>query len=185
MAWHKGAWWPLAVKEWYAPKASQHMFDPYSALLLVVGLLFHLLWGTDDIDSWIYGFLLALGLELVWEIIGNSKFVLKRIRENSGTSGEYIGDSIQNIAGDLFSCAFGYVLGTFFAALELWWLSLVLIVISEVACILYMRDSLALTVITLLVRSEKLKQWQLCKLPESARAQPSMWSLWRPAKKAC
>ena len=51
MAWHKGTWWPLAVKvktnvllwkegwivlvinilfqEWYAPKASQHMFDPY------------------------------------------------------------------------------------------------------------------------------------------------------------
>merc|ERR1712098_118353 len=79
MAWHVGTWWPLAVKEWYTPKASQHVFDPYSALLLVVGLLFHLLWGTDDIDSWIYGFLLALGLELVWELIGNSKFVLKRI----------------------------------------------------------------------------------------------------------
>ena len=103
---------------------------------------------TINFLSWIYGFLLALGLELVWELIGNSKFVLKRIRENSGTSGEYIGrrimncnssvssssgDSIQNIAGDLFSCAFGYVLGTFFAALELWWLSLVVIVISEVS----------------------------------------------------
>merc|ERR1712059_124782 len=173
MAWHKGTWWPLAVKEWYAPKASQHMFDPYSALLLVVGLLFHLLWGTDDIDSWIYGFLLALGLELVWEIIGNSKFVLKRIRENSGTSGEYLGDSIQNIAG------------AFLAALELWWISLVVIIISEVACIIYMRDSLLLTVITLFVHSEKLKQWQLCKLPEVAKTAPSMWSLWRTTKKTC
>ena len=43
MAWHKGTWWPLYVKEWYAPKSSQHMFDPYSFCLLVLGLLFHLL----------------------------------------------------------------------------------------------------------------------------------------------
>ena len=92
MAWHKGNWWPLFVKEWYPPKASQHMFDPYSFCLVVVGLVFHLLWGTDDIDQWIYGFLLALGLELVWEIVGNTPAVLKRIRENNGTSGEYIGN---------------------------------------------------------------------------------------------
>ena len=91
MAWHKGSWWPLFVKEWYAPRSSQHMFDPYSFCLIVLGLLFHLLWGTDDIDYWIYGFLAALLLELVLEIVGNSQFVLKRIRNNSGTSGEYIG----------------------------------------------------------------------------------------------
>ena len=67
------------------------MFDPYSFCLVVVGLVFHLLWDTDDIDQWISGFLLALGLELVWEIVGNTPVVLKRIRENNGTSGEYIG----------------------------------------------------------------------------------------------
>ena len=91
MAWHKGSWWPLFVKEWYAPKSSQHMFDPYSFCLVVLGLLFHLLWGTDDIDYWIFGFLAALLIELVLEIVGNSQFVLNRIRNNSGTSGEYIG----------------------------------------------------------------------------------------------
>ena len=91
MAWHKGSWWPLFVKEWYAPRSSQHMFDPYSFCLIVLGLLFHLLWGTDDIDYWIFGFLAALLLELLLEIVGNSQFVLKRIRNNSGTSGEYIG----------------------------------------------------------------------------------------------
>merc|ERR1712106_574289 len=117
MAWHKETWWPLYVKEWYAPKSSQHMFDPYSFCLLVLGLLFHLLWGTDNIDNWIFGFLLAIGLELVWEIIGNSKLVLKRIRDNSGTSGEYIGDSIQNIFGDFFSCAVGSIIGSFFVAI--------------------------------------------------------------------
>ena len=91
MAWHKGTWWPLYVKEWYTPKASQHVFDPYSFCLVVAGLLCHLLWGTEELDSWLPGFLLAIGLELIWEIIGNTKFVLARIRNNNGTSGEYLG----------------------------------------------------------------------------------------------
>ena len=93
MAWHKGTWWPLFVKEWYAPRSSQHMFDPYSFCLVVLGLVFHLLWGTDDIDYWIYGFLAALLIELGLEVVGNSQFVLKRIRNNSGTSGEYTGNT--------------------------------------------------------------------------------------------
>ena len=91
------------MKEWYAPKSSQHMLDPYSFCLLVLGLVFQLLWGTDDCDTWIFGFLLALGLELLWEVIGNSQFVLKRIRDNSGTSGEYIGKSFFQLS----ICSFG------------------------------------------------------------------------------
>jgi len=186
MAWHKGTWWPLAVKEWYAPKASQHMFDPYSLTLLVLGLVFHLLWGTDDIDNWVYGFLLAVGLELVWEIIGNSKFVLKRIRDNSGTSGEYIGDSIQNILGDLVSCALGYILGTVFAAVELWWLSIVLVLLIEVGLVLYMRDSLVLMGVTFVVRSEKIRNWQICKIPDAAGQKSwKQWMFPSSAKRNC
>merc|ERR1711913_117398 len=166
MAWHKGSWWPLFVKEWYAPRSSQHMFDPYSFCLIVLGLLFHLLWGTDDIDYWIFGFLAALLLELVLEIVGNSQFVLKRIRNNSGTSGEYIGDSVQNIIGDIFSVGLGYILGTVFLAVDLWYLSIVWAIVSEVVCVLYMRDSLLMTITTILVHSDKLKTWQLAKLPK-------------------
>merc|ERR1712142_1247251 len=165
MAWHVGTWWPLAVKEWYTPKASQHVFDPYSFCLVVAGLLCHLLWGTEELDSWLPGFLLAIGLELIWEIIGNTKFVLARIRNNNGTSGEYLGDSLQNILGDLLSCGGGYLLGTLFAPLELWWLSLVWLVLSELACILYMRDSLLLNILSLVVHSDKLVSWQLARVP--------------------
>jgi len=172
MAWHKGTWWPLFVKEWYAPRSSQHMFDPYSFCLVVLGLVFHLLWGTDDIDYWIYGFLAALLIELGLEVVGNSQFVLKRIRNNSGTSGEYTGDSVQNIIGDVFSCGLGYVLGTVFLAFELWWLSIVWALVSEVVCILYMRDSLLMTLTTILVHSDKLRTWQLAKLP---KCEPRGW----------
>ena len=42
------------------------------------------------------------------------------------------GDSVQNILGDVLSCALGYILGTLFLAVELWWLSIVWILVSEV-----------------------------------------------------
>merc|ERR1711971_171929 len=66
MAWHKGTWWPLYVKEWYGPRCSQHMFDPYSFCLLVLGLGLHLLWGTDNIGNWVFGFVAAVLVELLW-----------------------------------------------------------------------------------------------------------------------
>merc|ERR1712154_174985 len=127
------------------PKASSHVFDPYSFCLVVAGLILHLVWGSQDFNTWILGFLAALGLELAWEIIGNSPVVVARIRSNNGTCGEYSGDSIQNIIGDLLSCSLGYIIGTTFAALDLWWLSLVWILLN---------------LLTLLVHSDKLVCWQ-------------------------
>ena len=43
------------------------------------------------------------------------------------------GDSVQNIIGDVFSCGLGYILGTIFLAFELWWLSIVWALVSEVS----------------------------------------------------
>ena len=60
---------------------------------MVAGLILHLLWGSEDFNtSWVFGFLVALGLELAWEIIGNTPLVLERIRSNNGTCGEYAGE---------------------------------------------------------------------------------------------
>ena len=36
----------------------------------------------------------------------------------------------------------------------------------KVVCILYMRDSLLMTLTTILVHSDKLRTWQLAKLPK-------------------
>merc|ERR1712130_501941 len=112
--------------------------------------------------------------------------LLKRIRDNSGTSGEYIGDSIQNILGDLVSCALGYILGTVFAAVELWWLSIVLVLLIEVGLVLYMRDSLVLMALTFVVRSEKIRNWQICKIPEAAGQKSwKQWMFSSTAKRNC
>ena len=109
MAWHKGTWWPLAVKVktslykcsfmkrrlgsfghqhfisgvvraqglpayvWSIQVRLSFHDDSYpecvfknhvifcSLTLLVLGLVFHLLWGTDDIDNWVSGKLEASG----------------------------------------------------------------------------------------------------------------------------
>ena len=36
----------------------------------------------------------------------------------------------------------------------------------QVICVLYMRDSLLMSITTILVHSDKLKTWQLAKLPK-------------------
>ena len=68
----------------------------------------------------------------------------------------------------------GYILGTVFAAVELWWLSILLVLLVEVeplksekssdktvsiqvGLVLYMRDSLVLMAVTFFVRSEKVR----------------------------
>ena len=93
---------------------------------------------------------------------------------------------MQNILGDVLSCALGYILGTLFLALDLWWLSLVWVAVSEVtkfheislaalvtidpliagqvACLAYMRDSLVTALAAVLVHSDRLKSWQVAKL---------------------
>ena len=106
-------------------------------------------------------------------------------KEMSTVHGHISGDSIQNIVGDVLSCAVGYILGTLFLALDLWWLSLVWVAVSEVtfheislaalvtidpliagqvACLAYMRDSLVTALAAVLVHSDRLKSWQVAKL---------------------
>jgi hypothetical protein len=93
MSWRLGLWLPLlclplCVQEYYAPKKSKRFLDLYNIYVLALGHLFHLIWGTEEIDDWIFGFMGALGVELLlWEVIGNSPFVKKRIRDGTETYG--------------------------------------------------------------------------------------------------
>ena len=132
MAWHNGVWWPLYTPAWFAPKVSQFMFDPYSFAHLLHGFIFQLIL-SRFLNFFHGGFLISILLELCWEMMENSEHVMKRFRENSGTSGQYKGDSVQNICGDLVACGFGFVMGTVFHSCGVWWLSLVWIGLSEVS----------------------------------------------------
>ena len=71
------------------------LIDRYTIFVHVLGHLLHLIWGTEQIDIWIFGFMGALGLELVlWEVIGNAPFVKKKIRDEAGGYGVNISRSL-------------------------------------------------------------------------------------------
>ena len=89
---------------------------------------------------WLVGAVLALLGELVHEIIENSEWVIQLYRDNSGTSGQYEGDSTQNIIGDLISALFGWYVTALLHMAGYPWLVVVWTVISEAFLIWYMRD---------------------------------------------
>ena len=165
MAWHNGLWWPLYTSAWYNPKVSQYMFDPYSLTHILHGLIFQLIF-ISIIHSSIAGFLTLMLIELGWEVLENGDFIMEKFRSNSGTSGQYKGDSVQNILGDMLSCAAGYALATVFHLAGVWWASLVWIVVSEVVCVLYMRASLAIMMFALIFKNEALIAWQAEGIPK-------------------
>ena len=62
----------------------------YAVYVTALGHVFHLLWGTEEIQDWIFGLMGALGLELVlWEIIGNSDLVHTKIRDTQAAASSY------------------------------------------------------------------------------------------------
>jgi hypothetical protein len=107
------------------------------------------------------GYLVMFAFEFSWEVLENSERVIKRYRESSGTSGEYKGDSYQNIIGDLIACEVGYSISLLFhVVLGKFWLSIVFYFVVEVALVVYMRDSLTITLFTLIKPNEGISKWQ-------------------------
>ena len=141
------------------------MFDPYSLTHILSGIIFHLIL-SNIIQSSLAGFLITMALELVWEVVENSEPVMRRFRENSGTSGEYKGDSVQNIIGDLLAGAVGYIVATQLQMAGVRWVSYVLLIVLEVVCFFYMRDGLFLIIVALLYKSEALVEWQAQGIPQ-------------------
>ena len=160
MAWHNGAWSPLYVPQWYSPKVSQNMFDPYSFTHVLHGVVLYYLWYLLGFGPTV-GYLVMFAFEFSWELLENSERVIKRYRESSGTSGEYKGDSYQNIIGDLIACEVGYSISVLFhVVLGKFWLSIVFYFVVEVALVVYMRDSLTITLFTLIKPNEGISKWQ-------------------------
>ena len=81
----------------------------------------------------VVGAVLALLGELVHELIENSECVIQLYRNNSGTSGQYEGDSTQNIIGDLLSALFGWYVTALFHLAGYPWLVVIWYVVTEVS----------------------------------------------------
>jgi hypothetical protein len=138
-----------------APEESQHIFDLYSISHVLHGLIFYfLIWlltrGRLSLGA---GLVIAVLVEGVWELFENSDLLMKRY----GVAGvEYSGDSIINSLGDIVSMMAGFII----AGLAPVWLSLLLLVGSELWMLWFMRDNLTLNIMNLIHPIDWINVWQ-------------------------
>ena len=156
IAWGKhgfGLW----TSQSQGPNTSQLFADPYSFTHLVHGIIFFgVLWPLRRRIPLRWRFIVALLIEVGWEIVENSPFVINRFRAAT-MSRDYIGDSILNSVGDVVFCLFGF----FLASRLSWKWSVAVIILSELALLLLIRDNLLLSIVMLLHPIRAIKDWQM------------------------
>lgn len=138
-------------------ETSQLFLDPYSLTHVAHGMMFAGLLAllfAKLAPHW--RFVIAIGLESIWEMIENTNTVIDRYREATAALG-YHGDTILNSLGDIFCCAVGFLI-----AGKLGWLKSILVFLAiEVLLLIWIRDSLLLEIIMLVRPVGAIKNWQM------------------------
>lgn len=139
-----------------SPKTSQMLADWYSLSHIVHGLLFYvLLWLLMRRSPVSLRFLVALLVEVSWEVIENSPMVIDRYRETTAALG-YSGDSVLNSISDMLMMCVGFL-----AARKLPLPASVLLIVGlEVVPLLIIRDNLTLNIWNLLAPNPAIQAWQ-------------------------
>lgn len=149
------------IKLWHgavmSSENSQHITDWYTFSHIIHGFgLYGILWLVGARWSIELRYVVALLIEVAWEILENTDFVIDRYREGT-IALAYYGDSAINAAGDVLACALGLVLA---ARLPVWG-TLIVAVALEAVLAYAIRDNLTLNIIMLIYPFELIKQWQL------------------------
>jgi hypothetical protein len=149
------------IKLWHgdvmSSENSQHIADWYTFSHIVHGFgLYAILWLIGRRWSLELRFVLALLIEVAWEIFENTDFVITRYREDTIARG-YYGDSVINSEVDVLACALGFGLA---ARLPVW-ATVALAVLIEAVTAYVIRDNLTLNIIMLIYPFEAIKEWQL------------------------
>ena len=149
------------VKLWHgvvmSSENSQHVTDWYTPSHLIHGFgLYGILWLVGR--SWALGLrlMLATAVEVSWEIIENTDFVIERYREAT-IALDYYGDSVVNSVADALASVLGFILA---ARLPVW-ATVALAVAMEVAVAHAIRDNLTLNILMLIYPVEAIRDWQL------------------------
>jgi len=136
---------------------SQNFLDPYSCLHVLHGVIFFwLLWPLADRVSLSWRLVAALALEIGWEVLENSPWIIERYRQDTAAF-DYTGDSIINSLGDVASAAVGFAIASRFS----WKVSVALFVALELWMLWIAHDNFTLNVLMLVHPVDAIRDWQL------------------------
>ncbi len=139
------------------PGNSQHLSDWYTFSHIIHGVIFYgltrLLFPRMTI---LWRLLLALSLEVSWEIIENTPIVIEHYRQQALSMG-YTGDSIINSISDSLAMVVGFYLAW---RLPKQWIIFIVIFI-ELFLAFEIRDNLTLNIINMIHVFPAIHSWQL------------------------
>ena len=137
---------------------SQHFLDPYSFTHVLHGFLFF--WLIAWLASRLQGnwqLALAVAVEGLWEVFENTNFIIDRYRATTAALG-YTGDTVVNSFGDIVCCLLGFLIARRLGLRR----SLIAFAVLELVLILWIRDSLLLEILMLVVPIDAIRTWQMC-----------------------
>lgn len=135
---------------------SQHLTDWYTFSHIIHGfLLYGLAWLVFRRQPVGARFLMAVGVEVGWEVLENTPMVINHYREQALAQG-YTGDSILNSVSDTLATMLGFLAAW---RLPVW--SVIAIGIALELFVAYsIRDNLTLNIINLIHGFEGIEKWQ-------------------------
>ncbi len=140
----------------WSRRTSQDLLDPYTFTHVLHGMLFY--WALTPLAKKVsmpLRLLVALAVEVGWEILENTPWAIERYRAQTAAL-EYYGDSIVNAVGDTFACLAGFALAARLPVRA----TIALAIVEELALLVVIRDNLTLNVVMLLFPIEPLVTWQ-------------------------
>ncbi len=136
---------------------SQHLSDWYTFSHIIHGFIFYwILWKLFPTMHIGWRLLLAVAIEVGWEVLENTPMVINHYRQQALAQG-YTGDSILNSVSDTLAMIFGFV----FSRVSPIWITVALLLAMEVIVAYMIRDNLALNITNLIHIFPWIESWQM------------------------